>query len=70
MLDHLWKRAHSETGMELPFHMADFVSACTNPKYADQSNARADYVRIAQSPKEANLFIGHLATTPGLINGG
>lgn len=63
MLDSLWKRAHREAGAELPFHMADFVSACTNPKYAEQRNARADYVRLAKNPKEAELFIKHLATT-------
>jgi len=63
MFDHLWKRAHSEAGAELPFHAADFVSACNNPKYADQRNARADYVRLASNPKEADLFIRHLATS-------
>jgi hypothetical protein len=62
MFDHLWKRAHREAGVELPFHMSDFVSACTNPKYAQQHKARADYVRLAKSPEEAELFIKHLAT--------
>jgi hypothetical protein len=62
MLDHLWKKAHQEHGLDLPFHMSTFVSACNNPKYALQSDARPDYVRIAAQPKEAELFIKHLAT--------
>jgi hypothetical protein len=62
LLDHLWKRAHSEAGVSLPFHMSDLISACTNPKYAKQDNARADYVRLAENPKEVEMFIKHLAT--------
>jgi hypothetical protein len=61
-LDYLWKLAHREAGVELPFHMADFVSACNNPKYAEQRNARADYVNLAKNPKDAELFTKHLAT--------
>jgi hypothetical protein len=34
MFDHLWKQAHLEAGAELPFHAADFVAACNNPRYA------------------------------------
>ena len=62
MLDHLWKKAHTEHRADLPFHMVEFVSACSNRKYAQQSNARPDYVRIGADPKEAELFIKHLAT--------
>ncbi len=62
LFDHLWKKAHQEHGLDLPFHMSTFVSACTNSKYALQKDARPDYVRIAAQPKEAELFIKHLAS--------
>jgi hypothetical protein len=47
--------------VELPFHMVDFMSACNNPQYAQQRNARADYVRLAENPEEAQKFLYHLA---------
>jgi hypothetical protein len=37
------------------------MSACNNPHYAQQRNARADYVRIAKDLEEANKFLYHLA---------
>jgi len=61
MFQSLWERAHREAGAELPFHMVDFMAACNNPHYAQQKNARADYVRLAGNPQEAKKFLHHLA---------
>jgi hypothetical protein len=47
--------------MQLPFHMADFVAALENPKYATQRNARPDYVEIAKDPVRADDFLKSLA---------
>jgi len=63
MFERVWKESHDEAGVDLPFHMTEFMSACTNPKYANQNNARADYVRLANDPKAARLFFDRLAIT-------
>ncbi len=63
MFEQVWKEAHDEAGADLPFHMAEFMSACTNPKYASQKNARPDYIRLAQAPEAAKLFLHRLAIT-------
>jgi hypothetical protein len=57
----MWEKAHLEAGVELPFHMVDFMSACNNPHYAQQKNARADYVQLAKRPEDAQKFLYHLA---------
>ena len=52
-----WKSIHERFGVEVPFHMADFIAATANPeRYAAQKNARQDYVEIAKKPKEAKEF--------------
>ena len=61
MFQALWERAHREADVEMPFHMTDFMAACNNPRYVQQKNARADYVRLAQNPEDAKKFLHHLA---------
>jgi hypothetical protein len=55
-----WSLAHTECGVELPFHMSEFIAALENPKYKLQKNARADYVAIAQTPEKALGFLRRL----------
>jgi hypothetical protein len=62
-----WNRAHTEAGVSLPFHMAEFMSACTNPQYAKQTNAREDYVRLAQRPDDAEEFMRTLTMAEVLM---
>lgn len=52
-----WARAHKDHGVELPFHASAFVAACETSTYSDQSNARPDYIEIAQHPERVNSFI-------------
>lgn len=52
-----WARAHQAYGVNPPFHMAEFVAACTTHWYKDQSNARADYVEIAKDAEQAAEFL-------------
>jgi hypothetical protein len=61
MFERVWKESHDEAGVDLPFHVTEFMSACRNPKYANQNSARADYVRLANDPKAARLFFDRLA---------
>ncbi len=62
MLELAWKGVHEEYEADLPFHAAEFMAAYQTPeRYAAQSKARADYVRLSQSPKKANEFIQKLA---------
>jgi hypothetical protein len=56
-----WEAAHNHFGVTLPFHMAEFNSACSKSHYATQSNARPDYVAIAQTPDRADAFLKHLS---------
>lgn len=63
MFERVWADAHSEAGVDLPFHMAEFMAACSNPQYASQKNARPDYVRLATNPEAAELFLHRLAVT-------
>jgi hypothetical protein len=57
-LELMWKNIHREHGVDLPFHMADFISATANPaRYATQRNARADYVAIANDLPKAENFL-------------
>lgn len=62
-----WRRAHEEAGVNLPFHMVDFMSARTNPQYASQKNAREDYVRLAQRPDDAEEFMRNLTMAEVLL---
>lgn len=57
LIEEAWNKAHSDFGLDRPFHMSEFVSALENPKYKLQKNARRDYVAIAQSPEEAFRFL-------------
>jgi len=62
MLETCWKDLHSEYGVDLPFHMADFSAACGDPdRYAKQKKFRADYVRLARDTKSAMEFLHKLA---------
>lgn len=58
-----WEGTHHEFGVDLPFHMAEFVAARNNPeKYAKQSHARKDYVELAKDRKRADQFFGKLSS--------
>jgi len=64
MLGRVWKEVHEEAEADLPFHMSEFMSACQNPdRYAAQSKARADYVRLSRDPEKAQKFLHQLAMT-------
>jgi hypothetical protein len=52
-----WEAIHRAAGVNMPFHMADFMSARTNPKYQYQKNARTDYIEIAKNPDLAEKFL-------------
>ena len=61
----IWTQTHDAHGVKIPFHMAEFMSALGNPKYALQASARADYVNIAKDPQRANSFLRQLCLTQG-----
>ena len=52
-----WGDAHVAFEVNRPFHMAEFVAACSTQTYQGQKNARADYVEIAKRPKRAVGFL-------------
>lgn len=56
-LENVWPNIHKEYGVQTPFHMADFIAACTTETYARQKNARPDYVEIAKDKERANAFL-------------
>lgn len=56
-----WQRVHDIFKVNIPFHMAEFVAATNNPKYQLQTNARADYVKIARDQNKANDFLKELS---------
>jgi len=57
MFEHSWQAIHSEYGVELPFHMAEFQAATSNPeRYRRQSNARKDYIDLAKNESKAIEF--------------
>ncbi len=60
MFEHTWKNAHSQYGVELPFHMSEFIAASRNQNYEKQRNARADYVEIAKDKNRARAFFDKL----------
>ena len=59
-LENLWAEIHSEYGVNIPFHAAEFMAAHTNPKYRDQKNARQDYVSLAQDRARSGEFFKHI----------
>jgi hypothetical protein len=66
-----WEQIHKEHGVDLPFHMADFMSAHTNPRYQLQKNARQDYVKLAKDIDKSTKFFKQLCTAQlGLTNCG
>jgi hypothetical protein len=58
-----WRTVHEQSNVALPFHMADFVAATTNPKYSEQSSARKDYVEIAKDQSRWRTFLYGLVYT-------
>jgi hypothetical protein len=52
-----WEKIHVAFEVEQPFHMSEFVAACSTETYKNQRNARADYVEIAKSPERAKEFL-------------
>ena len=60
VFDNTWKTIHDDFRLDLPFHMSDFASAITNEKYKLQTNARRDYVEIAQDPIRWGGFLTNL----------
>jgi hypothetical protein len=64
MFDSTWKRWHKEFQVDMPFHMAEFHAAVTNPeRYSGQRNARQDYLGIASDARKAKEFLYHLTRT-------
>ena len=63
LFDESWKSVHDQFSVNLPFHMADFASALTNPNYKNQKNARQDYLAIAADEKKAQTFLARLTVT-------
>jgi hypothetical protein len=61
MFENEWGLCHAKYGLDIPFHMAEFVAACEQPAYKNQRNARADYVAIAQDPEKALDFLKQLS---------
>lgn len=59
-LEGIWKGIHDDFGVQRPFHMADFIAACSTDTYKNQSNARADYVEIAKDKVRATAFLHKL----------
>lgn len=55
--DVLWRNVHEMSNVSLPFHMAEYVAATTNPKYSEQKNARKDYVEIAKDSARRQTFL-------------
>jgi Protein of unknown function (DUF3800) len=55
-----WRKIHKDYSVEIPFHMADFDAALTNPAYKHQKNVRLDYVDIAKDPARACEFLKRL----------
>jgi hypothetical protein len=54
----MWTRVHIEFNVEPPFHMSDLVEATRYPlSYANQKNARRDYIELAKDPKKARDFL-------------
>jgi hypothetical protein len=71
LLESQWKLIHAEFEVNTPFHMSDFVSAHSNPKYATQRNARSDYVTIASTPGRGSEFLKKLTIAQmGMANCG
>jgi hypothetical protein len=62
-----WDRIHKSFGMDLPFHMADFMAALSNENYKSQKNARKDYVEIAKDGKRSWEFLRQLCQVPVLM---
>ena len=61
LFERSWDLAHANFEVERPFHMAEFASAVEYPQsYANQKNARPDYVTIAQKPDRAMEFLSTL----------
>jgi hypothetical protein len=56
-----WEACHHSFGVDMPFHMVDFVAACESPTYKSQRNARMDYVELAKDPSRAAAFIKQLS---------
>jgi hypothetical protein len=52
-----WQIVHTGFNVQPPFHMAEFVAACTRDTYKQQRNARADYVELAKAPDRAEEFL-------------
>jgi len=58
---HFWAKVHKDFGLDLPFHMSEFMAAMQNPRYAGQRNARKDYVALAKDSDKAEDFLIHLS---------
>ena len=64
-----WSSVHEEFGVNKPFHMADFMSARTNPRYELQTKFRQDYVDLAKNPKTADEFMKRICICQvGMVN--
>ena len=52
-----WATIHRTFEVNPPFHMAEFVAACSTLTYREQRNARADYIEIAKDAKRSEEFL-------------
>jgi hypothetical protein len=55
--DEVWRNTHRLFSVDLPFHMADFAAACSQPNYKYQKNARQDYIEIAKDSTRSAEFV-------------
>ncbi len=63
LFEESWKTVHKEHGVELPFHMTEFIAAVSRPEYQKQKHARQDYIQLAKDSKRANEFLKNLCVT-------
>ena len=61
LIDGAWRNYHKARGVELPFHAADLMAAISNPNYKNQTNARQDYVHLAENRRDAEDFVVDLS---------
>jgi hypothetical protein len=60
-LENQWRDIHKEFNIDIPFHASDFVASQENPeRYAEQHNARPDYIALGTIPGAGKLCLRKL----------
>lgn len=68
LFENMWKKVHDDNGVNLPFHMASLIEATKNPlSYANQKNARPDYISLGKDPKRAQAFFLNLSIAEATV---